>query len=106
MRRVYETHEALLRGTMLSDERNRMTPAERLARTKKPRGKRVYSAHKRCAVAHVRLTLGLTIRDVQEATGLSNAFICQVEHGCEISLTNARKLSKFFGKGIDELWPA
>lgn len=64
----------------------------------------VYTAHQ-CAVATIRKTLGLTIRDVQEGTGLSNAFICQVEHGCEISLTNARKLAAFFGKKIEELWP-
>lgn len=82
-----------------------MTPAEKLASKKKPRGKRVYTAHKGCAVAEYRLLLGLTIRDVATATGMSNAFICQVEHGCEISLTNARKLAAFFGKGIDELWP-
>ena len=82
-----------------------MTPAEQLASTKKPRGKRTYSAHN-CNVARHRLSLGLTIRDVQVATGLSIGFISQVEHGCEISLTNARKIATFFGLSIDELWPA
>ena len=80
------------------------SPAEKMAATKKPRGKRSYSAHK-SNLKKVRSVVGLTIREVAEGTGLSNAFICQVEQGGEISLTNARKLSRFFGKSIDELWP-
>lgn len=83
-----------------------MTPAEQMASTKKPRGKRVYTSHEKCVVGYYRKLLGLTVRDVATGTGLSNAFICQVEHGCEVSLTNARKLATFFGKGIDELWPS
>lgn len=80
------------------------SPAEQMAAAKKPRGKRTYSAHKP-ALQKMRATLGLTIRDVAEGTGLSNAFICQAERGSEISLTNARKLSTFYGKPIEELWP-
>lgn len=82
-----------------------MTPAEQVAATKAPRGKRTYTAHNSCLVAGHRRQLGLTVRDVAEGTGLSNAFVSQVEHGCEISLTNARKFATFFGKEIDELWP-
>lgn len=86
-----------------------MTPAEKLAakksKTRKPRrDSRTFDTHK-CLCRLHREELGLTIRDVAEAIGISNPCICDVERGSETTLTTARKMAKFYGKSVDELWP-
>lgn len=82
------------------------SPAEKLSGSKGPkipRG-RFFTAHE-CRCREVRHELGLTIRDVAAATGISNPCICDVERGSETTLGTARKLAKFYGKSVDWLWP-
>lgn len=45
----------------------------------------------------------LTIRQLEQLTGISNAFICQVENGAEISLSRALLLSKILGFSISKV---
>jgi transcriptional regulator with XRE-family HTH domain len=47
---------------------------------------------------------GLTIRDVERATGISNAFVSQVETGkANLGFENAIKLCDFYGISLDRL---
>jgi len=47
---------------------------------------------------------GLTLRDVEKATGLSNAFISQIETGkVGIGFVNAVKLCDFYGITLERL---
>lgn len=89
-----------------------MTPAEKLAAAKPPRKHRagcVTSKRKvvwQCRVLQERESLRLSLRDVAQAIGLSQTGLWDIEHGTEVMLTTARKLSEFFGRPIEELWPA
>lgn len=42
--------------------------------------------------------LCLSLRDVEKKTGVSNAFICQIENGRFPSLTILKKLQKAYGQ--------
>jgi len=48
---------------------------------------------------------GLTLRQVEEATGISNAYISQLENGVaeNVSFLYIIRLSKFYGVSIDRL---
>ncbi len=47
---------------------------------------------------------GLTIRDVEKATGLSNAFISQIENDkCELGFRTAVILCRFYNITLDRL---
>lgn len=80
-----------------------MTPAETLAASKpyKTRRPPVW----RCTIIERRKALGLTIREIGEAVGMTNAAISVIERGQDPLLTTAKKLADFFGVSISELWP-
>lgn len=86
------------------------TPAEELAAAKSAAPARITPARKDgvliCKCRELRQSLRLTIADVVMATGISAAGYHAIEQGCETTITTARKLSVFFGRSIDELWPA
>jgi DNA-binding XRE family transcriptional regulator len=82
-----------------------VTPAQRLAKNKKPR--RTYnSRHGKfdCRIADLRRKLRLTLHDVAGAIGVSDATVYGVENGSDPQLSTAFALSNFFGKTIEELW--
>lgn len=88
-----------------------MTPAQRLAETKKrKRQPRNSTTAKRrgawvCRVRDKRNALDLSLRDVATAVGISYPGLHQIEHGGDPMLTTATKLAAFFGCTITELWP-
>lgn len=47
----------------------------------------------------------LTLRDVGIGTGLDSGHLSQIEHGAELSLTNARRIAQFFEMPLEVLWP-
>ncbi len=57
-----------------------------------------------CRVREVRMELGLTIGDVSKATGLSNAAICNAEHGSGCDLDTRQRIAGYFGMEVTELW--
>lgn len=57
-----------------------------------------------CRVGTFRRDKGLTLRDVEAATGISNANICQIEHGMDLNLSTAMTLAMFLDAQISELW--
>ncbi len=85
-----------------------MTPAEKLSAEKgatlRPRLRRdpVWA----CAVRTVRTALGLTLHEAARGSGVSVAALWQIERGIDPQLTTARRLAEFFGKPVEELWPA
>lgn len=83
-----------------------MTPAERFAakKVRKPAstGRKTVWV---CRVRELRESLGLTLRDVERATGVSNATVCHIEQGFDPQLSTARKLAEFFGTTVEHLWP-
>jgi len=86
-----------------------MTPAQAYASKKKPRitgntRSKVKPVHK-CNLAKMRASLNLSIRDVHRATGMSMAGYYSVELGGDVCLSTMRKLTRFFGKPIEEIWP-
>lgn len=91
----------------VQQRRPAMTPAQRLAakkparKAKPPPGKPIM----KCTMRLVRMSLHLSLRDVSEEIGMAVANIHRIELGGEVQLTTARKLAKFYGKSIDELWP-
>ena len=87
-----------------------MTPAEELAAKKhgdnpKPRNTGKQQERIECTVRVHRLALGLTMEDVAAAVGICPTTAFRIEHGCECQISTAKKLAKFFGKSIEELWP-
>lgn len=84
-----------------------MTPAERIAATKKPHKAKPLPACPVlvCTIRSVRQSLRLSLRDVAKATNLAIANIHRVERGGDVQLTTARALAKFYGKTLEELWP-
>ena len=80
-----------------------MSPAEQLAASKTPKNSK--SAIWRCTIVERRKALGLTLRDVAEASGMTNAAVSVIERGQDPMLTTAKKLADFFGVTISELWP-
>jgi DNA-binding XRE family transcriptional regulator len=57
-----------------------------------------------CKLRQLRLSLGLTLKDVSEAAGLATSVVCKIELGNETTLSSAFKLARFYGKIIEELW--
>lgn len=60
----------------------------------------------KCRLTEIRESLRLSLRDVASAVGLSVTALWQVEKGTDPMLTTAVKLAEFFGKAVEELWPA
>lgn len=84
-----------------------MTKAERLSSKKI---KRVSSNLRKlpfiCRIKELRLSLCLTLRDVEKETGVNNSSLCLIERGADLTLSNALVLATFFGRTIEELWPS
>lgn len=86
-----------------------MTPAERVAKRKKPSprapwGTKEFVGKWQCGLRACRQSLGLTLADVSAAVGLSIAGLQRIEVGIDPILSNARKLADFYGKSVEELW--
>lgn len=83
-----------------------MTPAERVAKNKPHRnGQPSRTVYWKCRLREMRDALGLSMRDIEKATGIASSTLCHTEHGCDPTLTTAMTLAKFFGKSIEYLWP-
>ncbi len=89
-----------------------MTPAEKMARDKKPRAcKPIGQRDPRrypwiCLVRARRQKLRLSMRDVAEGVDMTVAAIFAIERGSEVRLDTARKLADFFGEAIESIWPS
>ena len=55
----------------------------------------------------LRRSRGLSLRDVEQETGISNAYLSQLEIGRAVNptLDKARTLARFFNVTVDELFP-
>ena len=90
-------------------EKRDLTAAEKLAEVKKSeksekllsRGRKIVFS---CDLKQRRVGLGLSLRDVSEATGMTAATIVDVENGHNLGLDKAFKLSEFFGCSIYDIW--
>lgn len=84
------------------------SPAEKLAE-KKAAAKKPSMGRKvvfdKVLLQDLRTVLGLSLRDVERATGVSNCSILDAERGSELSLSSALKLAQFYGKSVEEIWP-
>ena len=58
----------------------------------------------RCKVKEMRQKLGLSLRDLEELTGVSNGAISFIERGTNPTLLHAMQLSKALNVPINELW--
>ena len=77
-----------------------MKPAKRiLAATKKPSKTRLL-----IDLQGLRESKGITLRQVEKAIKVSNATICQIEHGCTPSLDSALKIAAFIEIPIEKIW--
>lgn len=82
-----------------------MTPAERIAKQKKPRRK--LSGKDTpwiCTIGDERRRLGLSQDDVCEEIGLSKSSLSVIEHGTDPLLSTATRLADFFGLPISIFW--
>lgn len=80
------------------------SPAEKLAGAKpsaEKRGPHYLTVNCR----KFRQELRLTLEDVGQAAGISMTTVCRIEAGDDPLLSTAKKLAKFFGKTVDEIWP-
>lgn len=87
-----------------------MTPAQELAARKAkdkshgrrmgPRGRNRFPNQLRA----LRLALNLSMRDVAKACKISDATVYLAEQGCDIQMSTAFVLAKFYGKRIEEIW--
>ena len=82
-----------------------MTPAEKLAKTVKPR-RRLSGKHViwKCRVRDERLKLGLTQAQVAAACMITKAGLSVIENGTDPLLTTAWKLANFYGRPVEKLW--
>lgn len=91
------------------------SPAEKFAAAKAARGEPKGRGGKgvphrkilwpQCLLKEKRLALGLTLLEVQEATGVSAATQNNTERGTDVGLSNAVRLAIFFGCEISDIWP-
>lgn len=90
-----------------------MTPAEKLSATFSPNGSPRRPRPQSplpppvwvCSIRERRKSLRLTLREVAEAVGLSFGAVRNIESGCDLRLTTARRLMDFFGASSEALWP-
>ncbi len=85
-----------------------MSDAEALAKKlRRTKNKRPFGRDLiwRCQMVRMRTELGLSLRDVEAAIGVSNATLSHVERGTDLTLSTAVKIVKFFGCTIEEMWP-
>ncbi len=62
-------------------------------------------AHKKCNLIVVRERMGVSQPEMAVKMGLSPSGLWKIEQGTAVKLNVARKIAKFYGKSIDELWP-
>ena len=80
-----------------------MSPAESLAADREPR-RLATDAPSPLRACRTRLSLSLS--RVADAVGVSVGYLSGIELGNNLpSLTVARRLARFYGVPIDELWP-
>lgn len=90
-----------------------MTPAEKVAATKRHKSQRPIVARFglarkypwKCRIRDARLALRLSLRDVATGAKLSIAGLSEIERGTDPRLTTARRLAVFFGSTVEQLWP-
>ena len=87
-------------GTSAAEAAARAKAAARPRRTKPPRPV-VWV----CTLLARRQRLGLSQDDVGAGAGISGAAVSEIERGAGVTLVTARRLAKFFGCTVDELWP-
>lgn len=83
-----------------------MTPAEKAAKSKakrKPPFRRAVKFPDNPLRA-MREKLGLSLRDVENETGVNNVTLFSAEAGCEIILTSALALARFYGLSVEGIW--
>ncbi len=87
-----------------------MTPAEKLAATKRPLKQRARKKDAKkfgpwkCRIRDLREELDLSIHRVAEGIGMSAAGLHQIECGGDPMLSTAIKISAFFGVPIESIW--
>ncbi len=89
-------------------EKATFSPAERLAAKKtrkRPRRNEGKFGPHECAVRALRQSLDISINDVAAAAGISLAGLSAIERGFDVQLSTMKKLAKFYGRNLDELWP-
>jgi DNA-binding XRE family transcriptional regulator len=52
----------------------------------------------------MRESKGVTLRQVQKAIGVSNATLCQIEHGCTPRLDSALRIAAFVELPVEQIW--
>lgn len=85
-----------------------MSPAERLAkrrpRKRERRNESKFAPIVHCGVREIRESINLSLRESAEAIGLSISGMFAIEHGGNVTMEVALRISKFYGKPLDELW--
>jgi len=77
-----------------------MKPSKRiLATSSKPSKTRLLVDLKR-----LRESKGVTIRQVEKVINVSNATLCQIEHGCTPRLDSALKIAAFVDIPVEKIW--
>lgn len=85
-----------------------LTPAEKLAKEKKKRPQPKRAERQippfNCILKQLRTSVGLSLRDVEKATGVNNVTLWKLEYGYDACLTTAMKLAAFYGMRVDDIW--
>jgi DNA-binding XRE family transcriptional regulator len=77
-----------------------MKPSKRIsAAAKKPTKTRLL-----VDLQGLRESKGVTLRQVEKVIGVSNASLCQIEHGCTPSLESALKIAIFVEIPVEKIW--
>jgi len=73
--------------------------------------RRIIAASKRPSTTRLLIDLqglregkGITLRQVEKAIKVSNATLCQIEHGCTPSLDSALKIAAFIEMPVEKIW--
>jgi DNA-binding XRE family transcriptional regulator len=82
-----------------------LSAAKRLKRPPRKPGTRTYGPWVGNSIRERRDALGLSLRDVADAIGISNPGLFAVEKGGDPQLTTAYKLAAFFGCSVEAIWP-
>jgi DNA-binding XRE family transcriptional regulator len=55
-------------------------------------------------LAQMRRDRGISMRQVEEVIGVSNASLCQIENGCNPSLEAALAIAAFVEMPVEKIW--
>lgn len=58
-----------------------------------------------CGLSRIRRHWNLTLRDVAEGAQICESTVVEIEQGCDATLSTVKKLLKFFGCTLQEMWP-